>query len=86
MRDEQQLIRLGELARCEPVPAVDVVDRVMLRLEGAAAGPGVLRALGWAASVGLALALPLVVAAPLVLRAWGDPLVRMFVDASRGLP
>jgi hypothetical protein len=85
MMDEQRLERLADLARRERVPQVDVADRVMLRLQTSAPAPAA-RAFVWAASLGLAIAVPLVISAPLVLRTWGDPLVRMFVDASRGLP
>jgi hypothetical protein len=83
--DEKRLERLAEIARKEPIPEVDVTDRVMSRLRTAAPTPAT-RAFVWAASIGMAIAIPLAISAPLVLRSWGDPLVRMFVDASRGLP
>jgi hypothetical protein len=83
--DELRLQKLAELARKERVPHVDVADSVMLRLQATAPGPAG-RAFVWAASLGMAIAVPLAIFAPLVLRSWGDPLVRMFVDASRGLP
>lgn len=85
MMDEPQLERLADIARREPVPRIDVTDGVMLRLQARAPAPAA-RAFVWAASLGLAIAVPLAISAPLVLRTWGDPLVRMFVDASRGLP
>jgi len=85
MNLEERLADLGSLARRDPVPRVDVVGHVLRRLAGRNKPPS-LRAWALVASIALALAIPLAIAAPMTIKALNDPLVALFVDASRGLP
>lgn len=75
-----------EMARRERAPAVDVTRDVMARIREARGAEARTRPLVWVAGVALAIAIPLLLAAPYALRAFDDPLLRMFVDASWGLP
>ncbi|MBN1672829.1 MAG: hypothetical protein JXR37_17425 [Kiritimatiellae bacterium] len=81
MNETDKLKQLADRARLEPIPEVDVADRVMAAVSQPAPEPVPFeRALVWGAAAAAACALIAVVAGWLSWNTWTDPMMAVFVD------